>query len=136
MSRLAPRADIARAALAARVRANVPSAADGDPVVVGFILEIIIASVIGWLVQRWLTKVCPARDLRNPGPVARWQLNKAIRRACAVAAAYTPDAVNLGLDADVIYAKCGGRVREAFLETGRQLDESELASLRSALAGE
>jgi hypothetical protein len=122
-------ADIYRAALTARVRANVPAAA-GDPQVVGFLTEIIIMAVISWLIQRCLSRIWPT-DFKNPSRLALWRLDRAIRRGCAEAAVRHEAGE---LDADEIYALLGPRVREAFLRTGREMQDHDIESFRAAMA--
>jgi hypothetical protein len=122
-------ADIYRAALEARVRANVPIMA-GDPQPVGFLVEIIIASVIGWLVQRCLSRIWPALDARRPGRIDLWRLNRAIRRGCDEAAG-RPEAG--GMSPEAIHALVADRVREAFLRTGRELPDADVVAFRAAI---
>jgi hypothetical protein len=116
-------ANIQRAALEARVRANLPAAPPGDPEVVGFLEMIVIAAVLSWFIQRLLSWWWPARA-RLLG------IDRVISRGCARAAS-RPEA--RGLTATEVHARVGDRVRAAFTKTDRELSDHDVETFRKAM---
>lgn len=106
----------------------------GTPQPVGFLLEIVISSVLAFLVQRCLSRLWPELAER-PGRIALWRLDRAIRSACA-AAARSPYARALGIDAASLYRDHGARVRAAILATAREAPAQDWAAFRAANASD
>lgn len=116
-----------------RVMAHVP---ESDRAKFGplawFLLKAVISGVISWFVQRMLNR-CTSKGMRSPGPVARWRLDRAIRRACE-AAAKDPrmqGADALGWDAFRIEAEVGPAARAALLAAAANIGDEELTRWRA-----
>jgi hypothetical protein len=67
--------------------------------------------------------------------VARWQLDRAIRRACEAALADNPDAIWVGLDAADDRAEIEAAARAALLAAAANIGDEELTRWRAAGAG-
>jgi hypothetical protein len=93
------------------------------------ILYAIIGGVVSWFVQRLLTR-CTAKGMRSPGPVARWRLDRAIRRACAEAAE-RPVAAAERWDADQIEVELAPAARAALLAAAAGVTDYELEAMRA-----
>ncbi len=111
-----------REALQGRIRANLrlPVA---ESQAYGFVLEIVLAAALGWLVQRLLSWWWPP---------SKRKLDAAIRRGCREAAA-TPEAKAARLDADTLYRLYGGKVRLATFEAEEMATPADIAALRAEM---
>lgn len=103
----------------------------GTPAPVGFILEIIVASVLGWLVQKCLSRLWPSLA-KNPGVIGTWRLNRAIKAACYEAAT-DPSADALHVDGADLYNAHGAAIREAILAVGREATPGEWVAFRASV---
>jgi hypothetical protein len=103
----------------------------GTPAPVGFLLEIVVASVLSWIIQRCLSRLWPALA-QNPGVIGAWRLNRAIRRACDEAAS-DPSADALHLDGADLYSTHGAAIREAILAVGREATPGEWVAFRAGI---
>jgi plasmid stabilization system protein ParE len=126
---------VTEAEAADRVMSHVPESdrAQLGPLAL-VILYAIIGGVVSWFVQRMLNR-CTAKGMRSPGPVARWRLDRAIRRACEKALADNPDAIWVGLDAADDRAEIEAAARAALLAAAANIGDEELTRWRAAGAG-
>ena len=101
----------------------------GTPAPVGFLLEIIVASVLGWLIQKCLSRLWPSLA-KNPGVIGTWRLNRAIKAACYDAAS-DPSADALHVDGSDLYSKYGASIRDSILAVGREATPGEWVAFRA-----
>jgi hypothetical protein len=104
---------------------------EGAPAPVGFLLEIVVASVLSWLIGKCLSRLWP-NLAHNPGVIGTWRLNRAIKAACNEAAAL-PEADQLHIDGADLYNKHGAAIREAILAVGREATPGEWVRFRATL---